>query len=180
MRYVLAALAVAALAAAPAYAQSGGSQESAEELVAQATEICAAAVFDGQSLATQLEGRPEWRSVPPSRAGSSLATHAWQHSAENDTFVMLLPNGGCSFGVDHGDSEALRARIEAALAPRAVFEQVMQQPTRNGRATRYGYCVREDHPRVMSIVAGQPDSDPNLVVNIFRASSRMPEFCVFD
>ena len=178
MRYLLAALAVGVVAAAPAYAQTG--QESAEDLVTQATAICAAVVFDGQTFEAQLEGRPEWRSVPPSRAGSSLATHAWQHSAENDTFVMRLPNGGCSFGVDHGDSETLRARIEAALAPHATFEVVMQERTRNGRATRYGYCVREEYPRVMSIVAGQPDSDPNLVFNLFRAASRMPEFCVFD
>lgn len=179
MRHVLAALAVGIFAAASAHAQTASAQESAEDLVAQATSICAAVVFEGQSFESQLDDRAEWRSIPPAQSGSNLATHAWRHSSSNATVIMRLPNNGCSFGVDQGDSETLRARIEAALAPYA-FHMVLQQPTRNGRATRYGYCVREDHPRVMSIVAAERRSEPNLVFNLFRASSPMPDFCVFD
>jgi len=178
MRRLLAVLAVVVFAAAPAHAQTGAADE-AVDLAAQATAICAAVVFEGQSFEAQFEGRAEWRSVSPSSTGSDLATHAWQHRSANQTFVMRLPNGGCSFGIDRADSEALRARIETALAPYATFELVLQSSTRDGRATRYGYCERREYPHVMSIVAARPGSEPNLVFNIFRAASPMPEFCVF-
>jgi hypothetical protein len=93
---------------------------------------------------------------------------------------MRLPNGGCSFGIDRGDSEAIRTRVEAALASRGPFELISQSPVRDGRATRYAYCVREDHPRVMPIVAGERSSRPNFVLNMFRASDIAPSFCSAD
>jgi|GEM_PF-3142608 len=184
MRKALAALAIGACVLGSAYAQEEsqgrlGVFDPAEEIVDQAIAICAAVVVDGQTFESQFEGRTEWRTADPRGAGSNLATHAWQSATLNTTYVLRLPNGGCSFGVQRGDSEALRARIEAALAPRAAFELVSQQAARGGRATMYAYCVREDHPRVMSIVAGRGGGQPNLVMNLFRASDVMPSFCTF-
>lgn len=177
LKILVGVLAAIALAGPSAQAQEAGVTESAPQLAERAVSICAAVVFDGQSFESQLDGASDWRSVDPRGTGSNLATHAWQSAAPNTTFVMRLPNGGCSFGIDRGDSEVLRTRVEAALAARGPFELISQQPARSGRATMYAYCVAEDHPRVMSIVAGERGSRPNFVLNMFRASDLAPSFC---
>jgi hypothetical protein len=170
------ALASALALSAQAQAQDVGVFDSAAQIADQAAAVCGAIVFDGQTFESQLDGHADWHSVDPRSTGSNLATHAWQSRTLNTTYVMRLGNGGCSFGIERGDSEALRARVVEAYAGRG-FELVGQAETRGGRATRYAYCVREDYPRVMSIVAGEARSRPVLVVNVFRAASQAPEFC---
>lgn len=171
-------LAAAMAIAAPARAQDVGIFDSAVAIADQATAVCLAIVFDGQSFESQLDSHPDWVSVDPRATGSDLATHAWRSTTLNTTHVMRLPNGGCSFGIERGDSEVLRERIVSALASRAAFALISQEATRGGRATRYAYCVAgEAFPRVASIVAGERGSRPNLVFNLFRASTEAPEFC---
>lgn len=178
MRVMLAVLAMGVCLAAPARAQDVDVFDSAAEIADQAVAICAAVVFDGQSFESQLDNHPDWHSVEPRSTGSNLATHAWQSRALNTTYVMRLPNGGCSFGIERGDSAMLRERIMSALASRALFTQIMEQPTRGGRATMFGYCVPDaDYPPLVSIMAGQPSSRPNLVFNLFRASERVSPLC---
>jgi len=161
----------------PARAQDVGVFDSASEIAVQAVAVCAAVVFDGQSFEQQFEGRSEWQSVDPRSTGSDLATHAWRSLTLNTTYVMRLPNGGCSFGIERGDSEAIRAAITEALAERGPFALISQEPTRGGRAVRYAYCVNEVQPRVMSIVVAERRSRPNFVLNMFRASEAAPSFC---
>ncbi|MGE0741274.1 MAG: hypothetical protein AB7O98_08015 [Hyphomonadaceae bacterium] len=177
MRAILAALVVGVGLSGLARAQDVGILDTAAEIADQAVAICAAVVFDGQSFESQLDNHPDWRSVEPNSTGSRLATHAWQSRALNTTYVMRLPNGGCSFGIERGDSAVLRERIMTSLNQRARFEPVLVEPTRGGRAMMHAYCVREDYPRVVSIMAGQPNSHPNVVFNMFRASDRAPDFC---
>lgn len=177
VRALVGALAAIVLSGQPARAQDVGVFDTATQIAEQAVSICAAVVFDGQSFESQLDGNEDWYSVDPRGTGSNLATHAWQSTTVNTTHVMRLPNGGCSFGIDRGDSEALRAHVQDVLASRAPFELISQQPARSGRATMYAYCVAEDHPRVMSIVAAERGSRPNFVLNMFRASDVAPSFC---
>lgn len=141
-----------------------------------ATAICTAIVFDGESFDAAVAGKP-WTAIDPRSTGSDLATHAWRASAADETFLMRLPNGGCSFAIRDGDSESLRARVMGQLSARARFDLVLEGETRGGGAVRYAYCEREAFPRVASMVVGERRSRPRFVFNMFRAGDRAPDYC---
>lgn len=172
MRHFVIAIALS-LFAAPAVAQDTAT-ERVSAVADDAIAICMSVVFDGQSFDAAVEGKP-WASVDPRSTGSNLATHAWEARSLSGAYLMRLGNGGCSFGIQDGDGAIIRMRMLERLNARAAFETVMQEETRGGRATRYAYCVREQYPRVVSMVVGE--SQPRFVFNLFRASDSAPSFC---
>ncbi len=164
-----------ALIPASALAQDGDTAALSLADAEAATRICMAVVVEGQSFEAALEGKA-WTPMDPRRTGSNLATHAWRSSGAEDTFLMRLPNGGCSFGISEGDSEAMHARVLALLAERVALAPVMREEARAGRAERSAYCGDGEFPLVVSMVASRR-SRPHLVFNMFRASEAAPEFC---
>lgn len=174
-RSLIIAVAFSVLCAAPAAAEDPADDASAG-IADAATAICVAVVFDGQSFDAAVAGKP-WTAIDPRTTGSELATHAWRASAPEETFLMRLPNGGCSFAIRDGDSETLRARVMGQLSARARFDLVLEGETRGGTAVRYAYCVREAFPRVASMVIGERRSQPRFVFNMFRAADRAPDYC---
>lgn len=177
MRRILLAVALNFALLATAAAQvPEGADAAAASVADAATAICTAIVFDGQSFDAAVAGKP-WTAIDPRTTGSELATHAWRASAPEETFLMRLPNGGCSFAIRDGDSETLRARVMGQLSARARFDLVLEGETRGGTAVRYAYCVREEFPRVASMVIGERRSQPRFVFNMFRAADRAPDYC---
>lgn len=178
LTHVIAVLAAAVLwsASPQAGAQAPGVMEAAVDIADEAAAICSDVVSGGRDFEAALEGKP-WTSIDARSTGSNLATHAWRAPTANQTFLMRLPNGGCSFAVDEGDGEAMRARVLERLGQSATFELISQQPARGGRATMSIYCVREDYPRAMSMIVGERGSRPRLMFNMFRASTPAPDFC---
>lgn len=173
-RSLIIAIAFSVLCAASAAAEDPA--DASAGIADAATAICAAIVFDGQSFDAAVAGKP-WTAIDPRSTGSELATHAWRTTAPDETFLMRLPNGGCSFAIRDGDSETLRARVMGQLSARASFELVLEGETRDGGAVRYAYCVREEFPRVASMVVGDRRSRPRFVFNIYRAGDRAPDYC---
>jgi hypothetical protein len=177
VRLILSALLCAVIAiSAPALAQDPDTLAPEQAIAVEAAALCEAVVFDAQSFDEAVEGKP-WATVDPSETGSNLATHAWRSLTVDDVYLMRLPNGGCSFAVEEGEGEAMRALVLEGLTERAAFTLVLQEETRNGRALRYGYCVDEAYPRVASMVVGERRSRPRFVFNLFRAGTPAADFC---
>lgn len=148
---------------------------SATEIAATAADMCSQVVLGQHSFEEVVES-PPWMSVNP-RLVSDQATHAWRIATLNDTYFMRLPNGGCSFSVEDGDGETMRALVVEQIGAQAEFALVAQGEARNGRATRFAYCAPGPFPYVVSMVVGQRRSTPHLVFNMFRSSTPAPSFC---
>lgn len=172
---VLGAAALMACATAAAEEQPGVFAP-ARQINEAAMRACVAVVLEAKTFEAAADAG-EWVSVRPRSSGSKLATHAWRSLTMNTTYLMRLPNGGCSFAIADGDAEALRAQALDLLNLSRPFTPVTEEPTRGGAATRYGYCTAGPFPVVASMVVGSERSKPRFVVNVFKASTPKPTFC---
>ena len=140
-------------------------------------EVCLPSVLEGRSL-EELARQRYLVPVNPRSTGSSTATAAWRLASYSHVYVVALPGGGCSVGVEGGDPDGLNAAAIEMMQARAAFAPAAPEPVDNGKAERTAWCTPEaNRPYFIALLRRTSGRRNAFVANVLRAQGLRPSFC---
>lgn len=138
---------------------------------------CLAAVMDGNPLPGLMAATPGARSVQARETGSPTATSAWRIGEENQTYVLMLPDGACSASVSMGDPQRLHDAAVAMIQARAQFKRGAIERSADGLAERTAWCTAGPYPYVVAIYKRTTGSRAAFLANVFKAQGATLSAC---
>lgn len=138
---------------------------------------CLASIMEGKPLAGLIETLPGARPVPVGETGSPTATSAWRIGEENQTYVMLLPDGACSASVTMGDPQRLHDAAVAMIQARGKFALGQVDRSGDGQAERSAWCTSGPYPYVVAIYKRTRGARTAFLANVFKARGATFQAC---
>ena len=138
---------------------------------------CLASVFDDKPLRTVMAAHAYAKEISPKDTGSPTAVAAWQLDSANTSFVMELPNGGCSVSVLRGHPQQMYDAAVSLIQTRGAFVQGMTDTAERGDALRTTWCTVEPYPYVAVFYKRTTGRRVAFLANVFKAKGLMFSAC---
>jgi hypothetical protein len=138
---------------------------------------CLASVIDGKPLRSVMATHAYAKEIPVKDTGSPTAIAAWRLDSANTTYVLELPNEGCSLSVMRGRPQQLYDAAVALIQTRGAFVQGMIDTAERGDAQRTTWCTAGPYPYVAVFYKRTTGRRVAFLANVYKAQGATFSAC---